>query len=114
MSDKLEQELRKALRPVEPPPGFVERVLARAESEGGIARGTPRIDWFGMAGWRWAAASALCVALAASAVVYQHERQKQGEAAKEQLMLALRITSSKLQLASEGVREIASPEQGQE
>jgi hypothetical protein len=44
-------------------------------------------------------------------MVYQHERNEKGERAKQELMLALRITSSKLQIATEGVRQINAPEQ---
>lgn len=114
MSDKLERELKKALRRVEPPAGFAERVLARAANEekpGARLRSWPQR--LGMGGLRWAAASALCAALAISGLVYHHERQKQGEEAKEQLMLALRITSSKLQIAAEGVQQMNSPQENQ-
>lgn len=110
---RLEQELKKALRPVEPPAGFAERVLARAAKKG--ERSTSKklpgwFAWFGMGGLRWATACALCVALGISAIAYQHDRDKRGEQAKEQLMLALRITSSKLQVATQGVRRMNSPE----
>jgi hypothetical protein len=112
MSDKLEQELKKALRRVEPPAGFAERVLARAAKEKAEpARVRVRWPWFGMMGMRWAVTCALCVVIAGSAMVYQHERNEKGERAKQELMLALRITSSKLQIATEGVRQINAPEQ---
>lgn len=114
---RLEEELKKALRPVDSPAGFAERVLARAAKEG--ERATPQkasgwFAWFGTGGLRWAAACALCVALAVSAIGYHHERDRQGEQAKEQLMLALRITSSKLQIATQSVQKLNSPEQPQE
>jgi hypothetical protein len=113
MSDKLEQELKKALRRVEPPAGFAEGVLARvAKEEGREAQPLPRYEWFGI-GLRWAVTCALCLVLAISGIVYHRERQKQGEEAKEQLMLALRITSSKLQIAAEGVRRMNSPEENE-
>ncbi len=112
MSDKLEQELKKALRRVDPPAGFAERVLARtAKEEAKRASERRRFQWFGMSGLRWALTCALCLAIAGSAMVYRYERHKEGEQAKEQLMLALRITSSKLQIASDGIRQISSPEQ---
>lgn len=112
MSEKLERELKKALRRVDPPAGFAERVLTRAAMEK-ESRAPVRIrfPWFGMIGLRWAATCALCVAVAASAMVYQHDREERGERAKAQLMLALQITSSKLQIASENIRQISSPEQ---
>jgi hypothetical protein len=115
MSDKLEQELRRAFERVDPPAGFAERVLARAAKEEARRSEARRpFGWFGTAGLRWAAACALCIALATSGLVYHHERVKEGEQAKEQLMLALRITSSKLQIATEGVRQIISPGQRSE
>lgn len=106
--NRLEEELKKALQHVEPPAGFAERVLARAASEKAKETGPSRswFAWLGAPGLRWAMAGALCVALAASGVLYHREQMKKGEEAKEQLMLALRITSSKLQIATESVRDI--------
>ena len=114
MSNKLEEELKKALRRVDPPAGFRERVLRRtAQEEAKHAKPRVRLPfrWLGMAEWRWAAASALCVVLAGSAIFYRYQRQERGEQAKEQVMLALQITSSKLQVAMRGVQEISSPGQ---
>ncbi|HTU33271.1 MAG TPA: hypothetical protein VMF66_05670 [Candidatus Acidoferrum sp.] len=113
MNDKLEQELKKALRRTDPPAGFAERVLARAakEEQAKLAREKRRFQWFGMSGLRLGVTCALCLIVAASGMIYQHERHQQGEQAKEQLMLALRITSSKLEIANQGIRQINSPEQ---
>jgi hypothetical protein len=114
MSEKLEQELKKALQRVQPPAGFAERVLARAAKEKTQgARPRPWLQRFGTAGWRWAAVGALCAALAISGLVYHQERQKQGEQAKEQVMLALRITSSKLQAATASVQNLSLPDESQ-
>lgn len=111
-SDRLERELKKALQRVEPPAGFAERVLARAaREEASSAQPRAWFRWFGMSGLRWAVACALCLALAGSAVLYRHQRQEKGEQAKEQVMLALQITSSKLRIASESVQQISGPEQ---
>jgi hypothetical protein len=45
--------------------------------------------------------------VAASGALYERDAQRRrGEAAKEQLMLALRITGSKLQIAANSVREL--------
>ena len=57
---------------------------------------------------RWAAMGATATALVMGGIHYrsvQRERAK-GEAAKQQLMLALRIAGSKLQLAKTRVNEI--------
>jgi hypothetical protein len=110
MTDKLERELKKALERVDPPPGFSERVLARAaKQEKSTAAPRAWFEWFRTGGPRWAMTGALCVALAGSGMAYRHERERRGEQAKEQLMLALRITSSKLQIATESVQEMNSP-----
>lgn len=110
MSERLERELKKALERVEPPAGFAERVLERAaKEEKGKARPRPRFRWFETSGLRWAATGALCAGLAASGIFYHCEqRERQGQEAKEQLMLALRITSSKLQIATESVQQMNS------
>ena len=57
---------------------------------------------------RWAAVAAL-VAVAVTGIGYQiHERQEEAEAraAKLQVMLALRITGSKLRVAKQKVKSI--------
>jgi anti-sigma factor RsiW len=111
---RLEDELKKALRRVEPPAGFADRVLARAARQ---ERQKPaRSRWWlglsGIGGLRWAAACAMCIALAASGVLYEHDLQRRrGEEAKDKLMLALRITGTKLQIAQESLKEIDSADQ---
>lgn len=113
--NRLEDELKKALQRVEPPPGFAQRVLTEAAKQKQERKRTARswFVWFAPAGLRWAIAGALCLVLASSGLVYRHEERKRGEAAKEQLMLALRITSSKLQIVTQNVRELNSAEQPQ-
>ena len=112
--NQLEQELKKALRQVEPPAGFAERVLARVarEEEEKKARWLRGPGWLGASTLRWATAGALGVVLATSGILYHREQRRKGQEAKEQLMLALRITSSKLQIAAESIREINAPEEG--
>jgi hypothetical protein len=103
---RLDDAFREALRREEPPGGFAERVMARIQA-------APEQASF-WAGWlagfrrprlRWAAALA-GVALAVGAVEYQRERQTEGERAKDQVMLALRITSGKLRLTQAAVQRI--------
>lgn len=101
---RLEEELRNALSREDPPEGFAERVLAEA------ARTAPSV-WrrlFAMPILRWAMAGAVCLMLAVAGIEYKQARQEQarGEAAKEQLMQALHITASKLQLAQEKVQNL--------
>lgn len=110
--NRLEQELKKAMQRVEPPAGFAERMLARAASEKEKkARPLWGFAWPGASNLRWATACALCVVLATSGILYHHEQHRKGEEAKEQLMLALRITSSKLQIATQSVRNISAPQE---
>jgi uncharacterized protein HemX len=80
----LEDELRSALERRPPSPDFTQRVLAQALAP---ARRAPR-TWV-----RWAAALAASVILAAGGFEY---RQYQGERAKNEVLLAVRITAAKL------------------
>jgi hypothetical protein len=103
----LDDELRNAMRREEPPEGFVERVLAKVPA-------TNQDKWTSLFAWRglkWALAGAMCLGLAAAVVEHQRaqEEQARGMAAKAQLMLALRITSYKLQFAQAKVQRIADP-----
>ena len=75
--DWLEEELKQALARKEPAADFDVRVRRRT------VRTMPR----------WMAAAAAVIVLAGGGALY---RQHQGEQAKEQLMLAMRITSQKL------------------
>jgi len=119
--NRLEDELKRALERVQPPAGFAERVLARARAEAEKPARSRR--WLGLFGLglagagslRWAAACALCVVLAASGVIYERDMQRRrGEEAKDQVMLALRITGSKLQIAEQSLKELDSTSQPQQ
>jgi len=105
--NRLEDELRNALKRVEPPDGFAQRTLTRAVA----ARQQPRIGMFMQPAFRWALTGAMCLLLAVAGIEYRQTKQEQarGEAAKAQLMLALRITAGKLQLAQDRVRQIGEP-----
>ena len=96
MSDRIEAELRRALRPADPGDEFTRGVMARiqlAPAQSSSAKG-PRV-------LRW-----LPAALAASlltAIIIQHEAHEpalaDGQLAREQLLEALRVTSQKLDIA---------------
>ena len=96
---RFERDLRESLRRREPPEGFAEKMLALArETEKPV-----RSNVFG----RWVAVAAAVVLMAGGvALVREQRRQAEGERAKEQLMVALRITGSKLRLAQEKVSAI--------
>jgi hypothetical protein len=109
----LEQELRSALKREDPPANFAENVLARIAREA-----EPRTGWrqalaaiWSAPRLRWATAGVLACLLLGAGIVYHQrvEREKaQGEAAKAQLIQALRIASSKL---NGTWRKVQEPEQ---
>lgn len=109
----LEQELKNALRREEPAADFAERVLAhlplmpaRKPSWSEVLR-----NLFRLPALRWATAAALCLALAAGFVAYRRHQQTvaRGELARQQVMLALHIASSKLNVAIRQVHRTDRP-----
>jgi hypothetical protein len=112
----LDHELKNAFRREEPPAGFTERVLARIQSA--PAR---KPDWrkgfrkfFRMRALQWATAAALGVAIVIGIVAYhRHQRtladRAEGEKARAQVMLALHIASTKLNVALREVQRAESP-----
>jgi hypothetical protein len=107
----LEDALRNALRREDAPEGFALRVLARALPQASAAQEAQRASWlsiFSQPRLRWSAVAAVTICLVIGGIYYRNlQRQRaEGEAAKQQLMLALRIAGSKLQLAKEKVNEI--------
>lgn len=82
-----EDELRQALRREEPPAGFVERTLARAARENRPPRRAFRLPY---------SVAAMAASLALVVGGHQYHEYRRGQQAKEQLMLALQITSSQL------------------
>ena len=93
-----EDELRAALKRREPPDGFAERVLARAQSPQAARLPSWRERWAWLIpGGRpvWVTAGVVAaMLLVASGVEYRQRRH--GELAKQQIMLALEIAGSKL------------------
>ena len=99
-SAALETGLRRVLRRESPAPGFASRVMQRIES-GGTRKRHP---------WRAGAAPPTPTAPSAAWAVYQdHQRRvREGEQAKEQVLLALRIAGEKVRYAQTEVRTIGS------
>lgn len=92
-----EESLRQAMRRESPPDGFADRVMQRV-------RNAPRRD--SHARWRVAAAFLLLTSGALGGItVQQIHRQRQGEKAREQVMLALHIAGHKVHYAREQARE---------
>lgn len=93
----LDESLKRALAREAPPPGFRERVLQRMSS-------APRRH--AAARWRAAAAVLLLTGGAIAGVTaHRMQRQREGERARAQVMLALRIAGQKVHYAREEVRE---------
>jgi len=89
----VEDALRRALRPVDPPPGFADRVIRRASARPSHVT----------AGGRWLARLATAAALVAAVSAglwyragQEERRRAEGEAAKRQVLLSLEITSTRL------------------
>ena len=111
----VEDELRRMLRPVEPPAGFAERVMrALPERQAPapvtpltVVRSTPRTH----AWQRFSVPAALAASLVVAVLLGQHvatdraeREQRAGLAASRELMQALRVTSQKLDIAYEAVQ----------
>lgn len=93
--------LKRALRRESPAPGFASRVMQRIERDAA----PKRYPW-----WRAVAASLTLTALIGGGAAYQdHQRRvREGEQAKEQVLLALRIAGEKVRYAQNEVRTIGS------
>jgi hypothetical protein len=106
---KLEDQLRRALRPVDAPEGFTERLMSRLPKRNppvvvALPEPPPRRTR------NFALPSALAASLVAAVILGQHlaqvrvEREEAaGREASRELMQALRVTSQKLDLAYEAV-----------
>jgi hypothetical protein len=121
-----DDELRLALRREEPSPDFTNRVMARVAKLPKQEKPREKTDWlrkllefFQPPRMKWAMAGAMAVLLviAGFGVHYRRENERrrlaeiaEGERAKEQVMLAMRIASAKLNAAQKKVRETASHE----
>ena len=91
--DDFEKELREQLQARSAPGGFADRVMARV-SVRQASRGT--FLGFGLPVWRWAVAAVLVAAMVLGGVERDHQRRLAGERARQQVLLALRITGSTL------------------
>jgi hypothetical protein len=109
LANSFEKELRQRLRPVDAPEGFAERLLAALPAErkptvvAFIPRGARPARHFGVP-------AALAASLLGAVLFGMHvanvralREEREGIAASQQLMQALRVTSQKLDLAYEAV-----------
>lgn len=103
-----EQDLKKALKRREPSDGFTARVLARANQQD-RRKPAPNGGFLQrLRSWRLIPVLAGALVITGGIAYQQHEHEARGEAAKKQLILAMRIAGSKLhdaQLRIEGVEQ---------
>ena len=83
--DRFEASLKEALQRQEPSDGFTRRVMARVNG-GAPQRPRMRLAWA-------MAAAAMAMTIGGGAL---YERQRRGEQARDQLLLALKITGKQL------------------
>jgi hypothetical protein len=124
--NRFDEELKLALRREEPSPDFTDRVMARVaelqkrEKPGEEAGWLRRLaEFFQPAQMKWAMAGAMAILLVIAGFGVHHRRESErrrlaeiaeGERAKEQVMLAMRIVSAKLNVAQKKVNEAAGQE----
>lgn len=97
--DELEEELRAALRPLPAPSDFANRVVARSHVLSPVeAMPFPERRRGFHPTMRWGIAAVLLLAIACGGF-FEHQRQRRiaGEHARQQVLLALRLTSVTLQ-----------------
>jgi hypothetical protein len=91
--DEFERELREQLLARSAPEGFADRVMAC------VPRRRPsRSRWmeFGLPMWRWAVAALLVAGMVLGGLERDRQQRIAGERARQQVLLALRITGSTL------------------
>jgi hypothetical protein len=103
-----EKELKNALVRREPSDAFTARVMAAVSELNRAERAAPLGFLARLRSWRLIPVLAGALVISGGIVYQQHEREARGEAAKKQLILAMRIAGSKLhyaQLRVEGVEQ---------
>jgi hypothetical protein len=122
MTDDFEDELRQALRPVKAPAGFSERVMrALPERRDRVeipmaVKAAPRSPnyWQRLRAPAALAASLMLAVVLGQQMAFHNQRREDaaGLAASQELLQALRVTSQKLDLAYQAVKN--PPEAGSE
>ena len=105
----IDQELKQAMHRCEPSQGFADRVLAQLEQERPRTRLRPSLRLLQWPVLRWAVAAVLLISIGTGIAYRVHEQRVEeadAVAAKQQVMLALRITSSKLRVAKQRVKAV--------
>lgn len=114
MNDDIENRLRRALRPIDPPEGFAERLMAALPAPRPRASVTPlrpvaprRESCWRRFGTPTALAASLLVAVFAGQHLAEQRAEREYQAgleASRELMQALRLTSEKLDAAYRAVQ----------
>ena len=91
----MHDDLRNALRRVEPPAGYAERGMQNVRDDRNVRLKPDATNVRASSRWSWAVAATLVVALGGG-VWYRAEEQRRGEEAKRQVLLSLNIAGSKL------------------
>lgn len=100
----IEDDLKRALRRESAPAGFASRVLQRIEQGESNSRTAPaKRRW-----WRAVAASLTLTAILGAWGAREIHERREGERAKEEVLLALRIAGEKVRYAQHEVRDIGS------
>ena len=100
----LEDNLKRALARQSAPDGFAERVMQRIDDAGRIAGATQKRQ----ATWRAIAAGIVLTAVAGGWAAQKAIERREGERAREEVLIALHIASAKVRTAQQHVHEIGS------
>jgi hypothetical protein len=106
MSFDLESRLRAALRPVTQNDSFTQKLLARVTT-GQAGHKQHRFAWRGTKPSAWWLSAGLAASLLLAVGVQQHREEQarqRGMEARRDVVVALRMTSQKLNLAYEAVQ----------
>jgi hypothetical protein len=124
--NRFDDELKLALRREDPAPDFTDRVMARIAESRGREKSGQKTDWlrrlmgfFHQPRMKWGMAGAMAVLLITAGLGVHARRENErrrlaeiaeGERAKEQVMLAMRIVSAKLNVAKKKIHETTDRE----
>jgi hypothetical protein len=102
---ELEKDLERVLRRERPPAGFAARVMKRIDQQTALEheRRRRQTPWFR------AVAAAIVLTLLGGGFAARHElERRRGERAKAEVLLALRITGTKMNAAREHIRDLGT------
>lgn len=99
--DEFETELRAQLQARSAPADFTERVMRRVEER--KRRRTWTFLW--QPAWRWAAVAVLLAMTVLGGLEHQRQQRIAGERARQQVLLALRITGTTLNQVQQKINQ---------